>query len=86
VDDLAGQEHALGRKFLSRLIRVVNGAIDAVAEPEFLREVEREPSGRLDEARRPEVVDDTAVVGGGQVGRDRLFQVEALTEDDRGQT
>ena len=84
VDDLAGQQHALRGEFLPSLVRVIDRAVHAVAEPEFLRQVERETSARLNEPGCLEVVDDAAVIGRCQVGRDRLFQVETLTEDDRG--
>ena len=84
VDDLAGQQHALRGEFLPSLVRVIDRAVHAVAEPEFLRQVERETSARLNEPGCLEVVDDAAVVGSSQVGCDRFFEVETLTEDDRG--
>ena len=43
VDDFAGEEHAAVGKALARLVRVIDGAIDAVTEPEFTREMNREP-------------------------------------------
>ena len=42
VNDLAGQEDRAVGKALTRLIRVVDRAIDAVAESELAREVNRE--------------------------------------------
>ena len=45
VDDFAGQEHRAIRKPLARLIRVVDRAVDAVAEAELAREVHRQPTG-----------------------------------------
>ena len=42
VDDLAGQKHRPVGEPLPRLIRIVHGAIDAVAEPELVREVNGE--------------------------------------------
>ena len=41
VDDLPGEDHALVREALEGLVRVVDGAVHAVAEPELLREAER---------------------------------------------
>ena len=45
VDDFAGEEHAAVGKALARLIRVVDGAIDAVAEAELAREMDGEAAG-----------------------------------------
>ena len=45
VDDLAGQEDVLIREAPARLIGVVDGAIDAVAEAELAREVDGEAAG-----------------------------------------
>ncbi len=53
VDDFAGQEHAAIGEPLARLVGVVHGAIDAVAEAEFLGQMDRQPAGLPDEARRP---------------------------------
>ena len=46
VDDFAGQEHLPVGKPLARLIGVVDGAIDAVAEAELAREVHGQPARR----------------------------------------
>jgi len=48
VDDFAGQEDALVRKLLARLVRIVDRAIDAVAEAEFGREMDRQTAGLMD--------------------------------------
>ena len=53
VDDFARQEHAAIGKSLARLIGVVDGAVDAVAEPELAREMDRETAGRDTGSRRP---------------------------------
>ena len=53
VDDFAGEEDAAIGKTLARLVGVVDRAIDAVAEPEFAREVHGEPPGAMREVRRP---------------------------------
>ncbi len=70
-------------KPLARLIRVVDRAIDAVAETELAREVDGQPAGRVLEVVGADVVDDAAVVCGGQLARDGLLHVEALAEDQR---
>ena len=49
VDDLAGQVDGTIGKPLARLIRVVDGAIDAVAEAELAREMDGEAAGRVAE-------------------------------------
>ena len=41
VDDLAGQEDVAAGEAAARLVGVVDGAVDAVAEPELAREVDR---------------------------------------------
>jgi hypothetical protein len=48
VDDLAGEKDALVRKLLAGLVRVVDRAIDAVAEAEFGREMDRQAAGLID--------------------------------------
>ena len=44
VDDFPGQEHAAIGKALARLVGVVHGAVDAVAEAELAREEHGQPS------------------------------------------
>ena len=58
VDDFAGQEHAAIGKPLARLVRVVDGAIDAVAEAELLREMDGQPPGSAHESVRADFVND----------------------------
>ena len=82
VDDLAGQVDVLFGKSPPRLVGVVDCAVDAVAEPELAGEVHREPSDLMLEVVRPDLLDDTAVVGRGQFSGHRLFHVEALAEDE----
>ena len=53
VDDFAGQEHRAIGKALARLVRVVHGAIDAVAEAELAREVDGQPAGLESDSRLP---------------------------------
>ena len=45
VDDFAGQVHAAIGEALARLVGVVDRAVDAVAEAEFLREVDGQAPG-----------------------------------------
>ena len=49
VNDLALDEELLVGELLPRLIGVIDRPIDAVAKPEFLREVKGEVAGRQDE-------------------------------------
>jgi hypothetical protein len=44
VDDFAGEKHTLIGKSLARLIRVVHGPVDAIAESKLACEVNRQPS------------------------------------------
>ena len=83
VDDFAGQEHAAIGKSLARLIGIVDGAIDAVAEAEFAREMDREAAGPILKVVGLDLLDEIAVVVLVQLGRDRIFQVEALAEHER---
>ena len=46
VDDFAGQEDGAVREAAPRLVGVVDGAIDAVAEAELAREMDGEPARR----------------------------------------
>ena len=45
VDDLAGQKDVAAGEAAPRLVGVVDGAIDAVAEAELAREVDGQPAG-----------------------------------------
>ena len=83
VDDLAGEKHAAIRKPLARLIGVVDRAVDAVAEPELAREMDRETPGPVLEVVGLDLLDQIAVVVLVQLGRDRVFQVEAFSEHER---
>ena len=83
MDDLAGQEHGLIRKPRPSLIRVVDGAVHAVAEPELARQVHFEPSGLKAIARLFDRPDQRAVVVVGQLARDGGLEVEALSEYQR---
>ena len=83
VDDFAGQEDAAIGKPLARLIRVVDGAIDAVAEAELAREMDREAARPIPEVVGLDLLDELAVIVPVQLGRDRIFQVEAFAKDER---
>ena len=58
VDDLAGQEDRPIGKPLARLVGVVDGAIDAVAEPELAREVDGEAAGAIGEVVGLDALDE----------------------------
>ena len=53
VDDLAGQVDVLVGELAPRLVGVVHGPVHAVAEPELLREVDREPARAGARSRLP---------------------------------
>ena len=82
VDDLAGQIDVLIGESPAGLIGVVDRAIDAVAEPELAGEVHGQASGAVLEVVGADLLDDAAVVGGGQFSGHRLLHVEALAEDE----
>ena len=80
MDDLARQVDAAIREALARLVGVVDGAIDAVAEPELAREMNEEPAAGVLEVVGAHSVDERAVVSRGEFARDRFLHVEALAE------
>ncbi len=84
VDDLAGQEDAAIGKALARLIRVVDRAVHAVTESELAREMNGEPPLAKLKVFRFDLLDEIAVVVLIQLGRDHVFQVEALAKHERG--
>ena len=67
-----------------RLIGVVHGPIDAVAEPELAREEDGQPAVLVTVVVGLDRVDELAVVALGEDARDFVLEVEALTEDDWG--
>ena len=83
VDDLAGQEHRAIGKSLARLVGVVDRAIDAVAEAELPRQMDREAAGLVAVAGALIRGDQRAVVAGGQLAGDGVLEIEALPEDQR---
>ncbi len=83
VDDLAGQEHTPIGKALARLIRVIDRPIHAIAKPELAGEMHREPPLAKLKVVGFDLLDEIAVVVLVQLGRDRVFQVEALSKHER---
>ncbi len=67
-----------------RLVRVVNRAIDAVAEAELAREVDGQPAGPVGEVVGLDAIDEVAVIAVGQHAGDGMLQIEAFPEDDAG--
>ena len=85
VNDLAGEVHRSIGKPPARLIRVVHGAVHAVAEAELAREVDGEPAGPVREVVGLDALDDLAVIVLGQHAGDGTLQVEPFPENERGQ-
>jgi hypothetical protein len=85
VDDLAGEKHLAIREALARLIRVVDGAVDAIAEAELAREVNGETARRVLVVGFLDRRDEVAVITLGEDVRDLVFEVEAFPEDQRWQ-
>ena len=81
VDDLARQEDARVRKALARLVRVVDRAVDPVAEPELPGQVECQASGAPDEPLGAHGIDQGAVIRRGELTRDRLLEVQPLAKN-----
>src|SRR4030095_1882958 len=77
VDDFAGDEEASLREAGSSLVGVVNSAVDAVAEPEFAGEAEREVAGAQGELVRLQVFHDAAAIVLRQLSLDLGLQPEA---------
>jgi hypothetical protein len=81
VDDFAGQEHLTVRKLSARLIRVVDGAVDAVAETKLASQVYEEPSRGVAIVRLLDGCDEPAAVAAGEDASDLVLEVEAFLED-----
>ena len=67
----------------ARLIGVVHGAVDAVAEAELAGEVDGEPAGAVAEVVLLDARDEVAVIALGEDVRDFVLAIEALAEDER---
>src|SRR3989442_1539234 len=80
VDDLANEEHALRGKLGAGLVRVLDRAVDPVAEAEFAGELEREVAHHELVPRAANGIDHATVVVGGERALDRALQPEALAE------
>ena len=72
----------IGKAF-ARLIGVVDRAVDAVAEAELAREMDREPPDAIGEVVGLDLVDELAVIALGQHAGDGMLQVEAFAENQR---
>jgi hypothetical protein len=84
VDDLAGQEHLAVGEPPARLVGVVDGAIDAVAEAELVGEMDGEPARGVAVAVALDGLDQAAVVVGRQRAGDGLLEIETLAVNDCG--
>ena len=80
MDDLTSQVHAPVGKPLARLIRVIHRALDPIAEPEFPRQMDRQPAGRRTKpfARISSI--RPLWYAADEFGLDDMFHVEALAE------
>ena len=82
VDDFAGQIHAAIGEALPRLVGVVDGAIDAVAEAEFAREMDGQPPGSNVKSLALICSTSCAVVVLGEHAGDGILHVETFAEDE----
>jgi hypothetical protein len=85
MNDLAGEIHPPIREPPASLIRVVDRAIDAVAEAEFACEVHGQPPGAIGEVFGLDLFNERAAIVVGERASDRILQVETFAEDQRGQ-
>jgi hypothetical protein len=85
VDDLARQEDVAVGETPASLIRVVDGAIDAVTEAELACEVQRQPARLVTEIRGANAIDEAAVILGGELGGYRFLEIQAFPENELGQ-
>src|SRR5688572_8821576 len=80
VDNLARQKYPPIGELPARLIRVIDGAIDAVTEAEFFRELDVERPGARLIAHSLKALDDGTLVSARQNRPDLGFQAETLLE------
>ena len=78
VNDFAGQIDGPIGKAPARLIGVVDGAVDAVAEAELAREVDGEAPGAVGEVVGLDPLDDLAVIVLGQHAGDGMLRGRGL--------
>ena len=83
VDDLAGEDHRAIREASTSLVRIVHGAVDAVAEPEFSGQPNFETTGLEAVVRLFQTFDEVAVIARGQHAGDLVLEVEAFAKDKR---
>ena len=83
MDDLAGQEDAPFRKLHARLVRVFHGALNAVAEAEFLRQAHADPPRLERVLTAAQQVDELARVVTGQRVLHLGAEAEPLAEVHR---
>src|SRR5438128_812828 len=80
VNDLPDEKDALGRELGAGLVRVLDRAVDSVAEAELPGQLEREVAHHELVARAANGVDHSAVVVRGERALDRALQPEAFAE------
>jgi hypothetical protein len=85
MNDLAREIDAPFREPPASLIRVVDRAVDAVAEAEFSCEVHGQPPGPIGEIIRLDLLDDCAAIVVRQRVGNRSLQVKTFPENQRGQ-
>jgi hypothetical protein len=84
VDDFAGQEDLAIGEAPPRLVGVIDGAVDAIAEAELVRQMHREAAGCVAIAVGLDRLDEAAVVVGRERAGDGVLEVEALAVNDCG--
>src|SRR6478752_4946633 len=80
VNDLAGQIDRTVREARPRLVRVIHGAIHAVAEAELAREVQCQSPRCVRVACRFDAIDQVAVIALCQLSGDSVLEIETLPE------
>jgi hypothetical protein len=84
VDDLASEDEVPIGKFLSSLVGVLDGALDAIAEAELLREADSDVVNDERVVVLAQRVHDQSVVVGRKIVADVGFEAETLPEIGRG--
>src|SRR5207253_2017793 len=80
-DDLAGQDDRTIGETPARLVGIVHGAIDAVAEAELAREMDRQPAGRIAVLALLDRRDESAVIALRERSGDFVLEVESFAEN-----
>ena len=81
MNDFAGQKNISTGEAPPRLVGIVDGAIDAVTEPELVREMHQQSTAGVLEIVGADAIDEGAVVGRCEFFRDGFFHVEALAKN-----